>query len=275
MNDSLVDRGGLRTVRLFGLDFVADATVREVAEALANSIEERSATWRCVVTPNVDHLVRYGRHPDEAATARSSFMILPDGMPIVLASRIVRRPLQRRIPGSDLFGELWPLLAARASPVVVVASSDSVAERLVASHPKASCIVPPSLDVDDLAAVDGLVDLIDEAVMQIGARGLVLGLSMPKHHLIANRLKRRWVGRCDEVPIVMLLGASAELALGVTPRAPRWVQAAGIEWLYRLVLEPRRLAKRYLVDDMAFLPMLLREYRTRSVRKRRASIDDT
>ena len=69
---------------------------------------------------------------------------------------------------------------------------------------------------------------------------------------------------------MLLLGASPDFTLGLTRRAPEWMQRYGLEWIYRLGLEPRRLAKRYLVDDVAFLPLVWREWRA----SRRSPSDD-
>ena len=257
--------------RLFGLDFVGDSTIPDVADALVAEALVTADEWRCLVTPNVDHLVRYERIESEAATARHATMLLPDGMPIVWASRLLRRPLAGRLAGSDLMGELWTRLADRDIPAVVVASTREVADGLAALHPRVRTLVPPYFDVADEAAVQSIIDWIDGAVEAIGARFVVVGVSMPKHHLIANRLRQRWAGRYTGSPTVLLLGASPDLFLGLTPRAPRWMQRTGLEWLFRLVREPRRLARRYLVDDLLFVKLVFREWRTtRSARSRPA-----
>jgi N-acetylglucosaminyldiphosphoundecaprenol N-acetyl-beta-D-mannosaminyltransferase len=219
--------------------------------------------WRCVVTPNVDHLVRYRKHPSERATADHAWMVLPDGMPIVWASRLLGRPLTGRLTGADLFAAMWPRVVERQAPAVVVASSDVVADRLGAEH--VGCIVPPMFAVDDEPTVDRLLDEIEQRLDQLEAQFLVVGVSMPKHHLIANRLRDRWQGEDRPRPVVLLLGASPDFALGLTPRAPEWMQRTGLEWVHRLVLDPRRMAKRYLVDDVAFVGLVWREWRnTRS-----------
>jgi N-acetylglucosaminyldiphosphoundecaprenol N-acetyl-beta-D-mannosaminyltransferase len=246
---------------------VADASIDDVADAVLAAASEESSAWRCVVTPNVDHLVRYRKHPIERTTAQHATMVLPDGMPIVWASRVLRRPLRERLTGADLFAALWPRLCADAVPTVVVASSDVVAERMQAAHPAVTCIVPPMFDVTDDAAVTALVEQIDDAVRRTGARVLVIGVSMPKHHLLAHRLRERWAGGDEPRPVVLLLGASPDFALGLTPRAPAWMRRIGLEWLHRLALDPRRMAKRYLVDDVAFVRIVVQEWR----RHRRAT----
>ncbi len=258
---------GFRTQRLFGLDFVAEATIPEIADALVAAADERVDEWRCVVTPNVDHLVRYARIDDEADAARHATLALPDGMPIVWASRLLGRGLRSRLAGSDLMGPLWERLAERSIPAVVVASSEAVSDGLEVRHSRVRSLVPPQFDVADDAAVTSIIDWIDATVEEIDARVVVVGVSMPKHHLVANRLRERWAGRYLGSPIVMLLGASPDLFLGLTPRAPEWMRRSGLEWLHRLYLEPRRLAKRYFVDDVAFVRLVFREWRSSGSRR--------
>jgi N-acetylglucosaminyldiphosphoundecaprenol N-acetyl-beta-D-mannosaminyltransferase len=250
------------TRHLFGLDFVTDTTITQVVDALLDD-GERTSDWRCLVTPNVDHLVRYRRYLSERAVARHATLILPDGMPIVWASRLVGKGLSGRLTGADLFAELWTRVSATETPMVVVASSDVVAERLQRGHDRVRCVVPPMFDLDDEPVIDSLLAQIDERVDELDARLLVIGVSMPKHHLLANRLRERWRGRSAPTPVVLLLGASPDFALGLTPRAPEWMQRTGLEWVHRLALDPRRMAKRYLVDDVAFLRLVWDEWRNR------------
>jgi N-acetylglucosaminyldiphosphoundecaprenol N-acetyl-beta-D-mannosaminyltransferase len=252
----------LRTQRLFGCDFVSEASIDEVAAAVHEGTRDEGAGWRCVVTPNVDHLVRYDRHPDEAAVAADAWINLPDGMPIVWASRLLRRPLRERLAGSDLFAALWPRLAGDGVPTVVIASSDAVAGGLAAEHPAVRTVVPPIFDATDPTEVEAVVDDVLAAVEATDARVVVVGVTMVKHHLLARRLRARWEGR-PSPPIVLLLGASADLYLGFEERAPGWMQRWGLEWLHRLLRDPRRMARRYLVDDPWFAVLLMRELRGR------------
>jgi N-acetylglucosaminyldiphosphoundecaprenol N-acetyl-beta-D-mannosaminyltransferase len=254
----------LETQRLFGCDFVSTATMPEVVAHLLDGVEADGDRWECVVTPNVDHLVRYERDPRERAVAGRATLTLPDGMPIVWASRAFRRPLRRRLPGSDLFESLWPELARREVPTVVAASSAEVASLLAVTHPRLRCVSPPMFSVDDEHAVEAVLAAIDAACAEIDARVLFVGLSMEKHHFLAGRLDERWraggparSGR----PTVLLVGASAELYLGIVPRSPRWMQRVGLEWLHRLRLDPHRMWRRYLVDDVAFLRLLWHEHK--------------
>ena len=240
-----------------------------IVEVLLADESARSTGWRSVVTPNVDHLVRYEHDARAAEVARNAWLTLPDGMPIVWASRLLRQPLARRLAGSDLFAELWPVLAQRTIPTVVVAATDEVADRLRAEHAELRAIVAPQFSVSDDDVVDQLVEAIVDQCADVGARFLFIGVSMPKHHLLASRLAERWVDTAQASPVVLLVGAAADFYLGLAVRAPQWMQRTGLEWVHRLARDPRRMARRYLVDDVRFVGIVWREWRRLPPERRR------
>jgi N-acetylglucosaminyldiphosphoundecaprenol N-acetyl-beta-D-mannosaminyltransferase len=188
-------------------------------------------------------------------------MVLPDGMPIVWASRLLRRPLRRRLTGSDLFSSLWPKLVADGIAAVVLAPNAEVARGLEAEHPGVRCVIPPVFDVDDGATIAAIVDDVTAAADEAGARYVFIALSVAKTHCLATALRWSWDGHPRPAPVVLLIGASPEFHLGLVSRAPAWAQRTGLEWLYRLAREPRRLARRYLVDDVRFAALVWRELR--------------
>lgn len=258
----------MRRVQLFGLDFVSEATIDEVAaQVLAGDLAPGAPLgWRTLVTPNVDHLVRYAQHPSERAVALDAELVLPDGAPIIWASRLLGTRLARRLTGSDFFSSWWPQVCDRGLPVVVVASSDELAARLGEQHPAVQCIVPPMFAATDTAAIATLAAQIHEAVVRSRPVAVVVGLGMSKGHEL-ERAVRETAPPAGTAPWFMLLGASAEFHVGLQRRAPGWVQRRGLEWAYRLASEPRRLAKRYLIDDVAFVPLVWREWRSTRHRK--------
>lgn len=258
----------MQRVQLFGLDFVGHATIDEVA---AHVLEDGAACaapsgWRTLVTPNVDHLVRYAKHPAERAVALDAALVLPDGAPIIWASRLLGARMARRLTGSDFFSSWWPQVCALGQPVVIVASSDELAARLSEQHPAVHCIVPPVFDATDSTAITALAAQVHDAVVRLRPVAVVVGLGMAKCHAL-ERAVRAATPPEGTAPWCMLLGASAEFHVGLQRRAPVWVQRSGLEWAYRLAAEPRRLAKRYLVDDVAFVPLVWREWRRTRRRK--------
>ncbi len=272
---SAVGQERAKTELLFGIDVVSDSTIEDVAGSIVTDPDEASvpvdrrgvAGWRIVVTPNVDQIVRFESNRCERAVAEAADLALPDGMPVVWASRLLGRPLARRLAGSDLFVEVWRRLIDRRLAVVVVAPTADVARRLEREHPLALCFVATVFAEGDEAAADEVVRQIVGSVATSGARLVVISLAAPKAYLIADRLMH---GPSPEPPIdgavwVLLLGASAEFHTGVRRRAPSWMQRAGLEWLHRWAHDPRRLTRRYL-GGYRFVGIVWREWRTRGRR---------
>lgn len=255
----------LRTEHLFGLDFVADATVEEVAAALVGSdggpcpVDGRPG-WSFLVTANVDHLVSYQRDPRSRAIAERCRFVLPDGTPIVWASHLAGRPLRRRLTGADLFPVLVDNLRQRGTRVVGLAPSDDVAAALMGVLPSGRFLTAPRWADDDDPTTAEVARTLHEAVTETDAQWVLLFLSLVKNHRLAEALAASPLPTGNPVGVA-LLGASAEFLVGAHRRAPRLLRRAGLEWLFRLVREPRRLWRRYLIDDLAFFAMTWRQVR--------------
>jgi N-acetylglucosaminyldiphosphoundecaprenol N-acetyl-beta-D-mannosaminyltransferase len=176
-------------------------------------------------------------------------------MPLVWASRLLDAPLPERVAGSDLTPPLLARAAASGVRVLLLGGGPGVAararERLRAEL--------PSLDVDHAAP---WVDDIEAAAaaIDVGDRDLVLvGMGAPKQELLAHALWKR-----SPRTVFLGVGATLDFLAGTQPRAPRWMSRAGLEWLYRLGREPRRLWRRYLVRDPRFVSIVLRQLRRAS-----------
>ena len=208
-----------------------------------------------VVTPNVDILRQVQedggiRHVVEKATLR-----LADGAPLVWASRLQREALPERIPGASF---IWWLSAAAARaglPIFLLGAAPGVAakagERLQADIPGllvAGAHCPPLGFEHSRQAIGAIIDSISAANPRI----VFCGLGCPKQERLMARL-------AEIFPHIWFLasGGSLDFIAGVTTRAPDWMQNSGLEWLHRLTHEPKRLFRRYVVDDMPFALRLL------------------
>ena len=249
------------TRRLFGFDFIDDAGVDATVERILGP-QPDDGRLPLVATPNVDQLVRLeepGLSDLHAFVTRARY-VLPDGQPIVWASRLLRRPLTARLPGSTLVPPIWRRAAAEHLPVVVVASTDEIAERLGAEHPGATFVVPPFYDAEDQGAAAAIADEVAEAVRTTAPRLVFVGVGFPKRERLALDLLDR-LDPTTDAPLVLLIGAAFSMYLDITPRAPEWMQRAGLEWFYRFILEPRRLFRRYFITDAKFARIVARELR--------------
>lgn len=251
----------LPRLHLFGLDFVDADAPTAVAQAVLG-LQPDDGLVPAVLTPNVDILLqlRKPENADIAAGLRHARYVLADGQPVVWTSRLAGRPLRARLTGSALFPLVWAGLIDSARPAVVVAADESVADGLRSEHPSAQVLVAPPKGASP-AERSRFASKVADAVHTTRAEHVLVGLSFGVQERLALEVLEllRRAGRPE--PLVLLLGASFQMHLGLVGRAPQWMQRAGVEWLYRFLREPRRLFHRYFVEGPRFAPMAIREVR--------------
>lgn len=212
-----------------------------------------------VFTPNVDHVVKAERDAELRAAYAAADLALADGMPLVWASRLLGTPLPERVAGSDLVLPLAALAARRGWRVYLVGGAPGdaarAAEVLARAHGVAIAGVDaPALDLSHAGAeaARAAAERVHDARPEL----VLAAFGAPKQEL--------WIHRHRDLlrPAVVLgVGASLAFVAGTIPRAPRWMSRSGLEWLHRLAREPRRLWRRYLVEDAAFAPIVVRSWR--------------
>jgi N-acetylglucosaminyldiphosphoundecaprenol N-acetyl-beta-D-mannosaminyltransferase len=200
-----------------------------------------------VVTPNVDHVVQATRDPGLRSVYRGAALSLADGQPILWMARLLGTPLPEKVSGSDLIEPLMAAAARRGWRVFLFGATPEVsarAERLLRARNPRLRVVGRDTSVWDPADADSSAGVV-EAIRRSGADLVVVALGCPKQEL--------WMARHAELigPAVAIgLGGSLDFVAGAVRRAPAWMSRAGLEWLFRLGQEPRRLAYRYLVRDL-------------------------
>jgi len=239
-------------IRLRGVRFHA-ATQLRCAEHVLRSLESGQGGW--VATVNVDHLRRISRSRDFAGTCASASLVVADGMPLVWASRLQGTPLPERVAGSDLLGRLAEQAAAQGRSIFLLGgdpgTADASAALLRRRFPRiriAGTHCPPMGFERDARQMAALIASLRDAAPDI----VFVALGSPKQEALITRLRGSFP-RCWWLPV----GISFSFLAGGVRRAPRWVQRLGLEWLHRLLQEPRRLARRYLVEDLPFALVLL------------------
>jgi N-acetylglucosaminyldiphosphoundecaprenol N-acetyl-beta-D-mannosaminyltransferase len=254
---------GVRTRHLFGFDFVDDVSVDVTVERLLGP-QASEPGEPVVFTPNVDTVVRLGELEASgvAHRLRSARYILPDGQPIVWASRLLKQPLRSRLAGSDLVPPLWRRILAEGRRPMVIASCDDVAEALRAELPSLALYVPPVFDPSDPSAFSDIVRATADVLDGADPEFVFVGISYPKQQLLAFALIDQLRRQGRRPPVFLLIGGSFDMYVGRTRRAPAWMQRIGAEWFFRFLLEPRRLFRRYFVEDLKFLAIVGRELRT-------------
>ena len=206
------------------------------------------------VVVNVDKLVKASRDAELRQIINDCALINVDGMPVVWASRLLGKPLKARVEGVDLFEALMQRASAKNWRVFLLGAREEVVSGVKSIYEKKY----PGLVVagyrngywkaDEEAAVV-------EQVKAAQADLLFVAISSPK--------KEQFLGQYQaemKIPFAMGVGGTFDVAVGRVKRAPLWMQNNGLEWFYRFLQEPRRMFKRYFVDDMAFFWLLVKEF---------------
>lgn len=238
-------------------------TERQVVDEVVRARLRGEGGW--ILTANVD-IVRALRQPDVRPLADEATLVLADGMPVLWASRLLGRPLPERVAGSSLIWSLTAAAAAHGLSVYLLGGAAGVAARagavLAERHPTlrvAGCYSPP---FGYEATPAGRAEIV-ERVSAAGPDIVFSGFGFPKQERVIRMLRpalpAAWYVGC---------GAAIPFVAGTARRAPRWMQAAGLEWVHRLAREPRRLFRRYLVDDLPFAVALLAGAAGEGVRQR-------
>ena len=214
-----------------------------------------------IVTPNIDICRRTDRDPSTRGLVESASIVVPDGIPLLWAARLAGLPLVQRIAGADLIFSLSEAAAANSWPIYVLGglpgeegnpgAAELAAGRLAARYDglKIAGAYSPPFPFDAKA---GNVDDIRCALVQAQPKIVFVGLGFPKQERLIARI-------CADLPGTWFVacGAAIPIAAGQLNRAHPMIQRLGLEWLHRLVNEPRRLAKRYLVHDLPYAIWLL------------------
>ena len=204
------------------------------------------------VAINAAKLVAMQRDAELREIVAGCDLVSADGQAVVWASRLLGDPLPARVAGIDLMHELLGLSERKGYRVFVLGAKKDVLEQAVANARE----MYPGLQL--AGARDGYFDddEADSVAEQIRAAAPdILFVAMP------SPKKEYWLARYGKligVPFVMGVGGAVDVLAGQTRRAPRWLQRAGLEWLYRLLQEPRRMVGRYLIGNLRFCMLVLR-----------------
>lgn len=242
------------TVVLFGMPF-SNMDVERVCAAVDQRIQERKPGF--MATPNVNLVCSFHRNDEFREAYGKAFLWLPDGQPLMWVARLLGLRLREKLSGSDMVPILTAHAASRGHRVFFFGglpdAAEIAAQRMCQRYPNlivAGCYCPPyGFEKDPVENAKAIAAIRDSQ-----ADMCWVALGSPKQEL--------WLARHLEeinVPACMGVGASLDFLSGKVRRAPRWMQQAGLEWLWRLLQEPRRLWRRYLLDDLIIIPIFLRE----------------
>lgn len=232
---------------------VHQITERQTVEHIMASLAVGRGGW--IITHNLDHLRLLRHDPDFLAASRQSTLRVADGMPLIWASRLAGSPLPERVAGSNLISSVSAGAAEQGRSIFLLGGNPGTAEGAAAvlqgRHPAlkvAGTHCPPmgfEKEPDQMASLrQALTDAKPDVVF--------VALNAPKQEKVIAQLRSAapgawWMG----------VGISFSFLCGQVQRAPVWVQKVGLEWLHRMVQEPRKLVRRYLLQGVPFAAELL------------------
>lgn len=232
--------------------------------AVIDAIAQGRGGW--IVTPNLDHLRRLARDAKLRERYGRADLAVADGMPLVWACRLQKTPLPARVAGSDL---IWSLSGAASTAGYSVfllggdpGTADEAAQRLRSEWP-ALRVAGTACPEPGFEQRPGAIDALTAQLLAARPDLVYVGLGSPKQEALIERVRGTlpsawWMG----------VGISFSFVAGRVQRAPVWVRRFGLEWMHRLVQEPRRLAGRYLVDDLPYGAALMARSALRGLRAR-------
>lgn len=211
-----------------------------------------------VVTPNAMHILSLQKDGNFQDIYRKAFLVVPDGVSLLWAAKFLQTPLKGRVNGTDLFEKLCAIAAEKGLKVFLLGgrpgSAEKAKETLVARYPSLQVVgtyCPPY----GFESQPTELNLINSTITAAAPDILFVGLGAPKQEkwIAANYL---YLG----VPISIGIGVSFELVSNMVKRSPVLMQKTGFEWLFRLLVEPKRLWKRYILGNPIFIWLVIKQY---------------
>lgn len=212
-----------------------------------------------VFTPNVDHLMKLQHDQEFMVAYQQADYRVCDSQVLMYASKFLGKPIKAKISGSDLF----PMFCEHhkdneSTKIFLLGGAEGIAKQaqrrindrigrniIVAAH-------SPSFGFEkNQQECQFIIDLINRSPANV----LVVGVGAPKQEIWISRYR----ALLPKINIFLAVGAAIDFEAGNKPRAPKVMSDLGIEWLYRLLTEPRRLWKRYLIDDLPFITLVLKQ----------------
>ena len=238
---------------------IDNLTMEETLQTIEGFVRSGQPHQHVVV--NVDKLVKASRDPALRRIINDCALVNVDGMPVVWASRLLGRPLKERVAGCDLFEALMRRAGERGWRVFLLGATEDVVRQVAATYRSRY----PGLVLagwrNGYWRGDAEEAQVADQIRAARPDLLFVAISSPK--------KEQFLGRWQagmRVPFAMGVGGTFDVAVGHVRRAPRWMQHAGLEWFYRFLQEPRRMFRRYFIDDMAFIWLFVKELRWKGAR---------
>ncbi|ACK67576.1 glycosyl transferase, WecB/TagA/CpsF family [Rippkaea orientalis PCC 8801] len=231
-------------------------------------LERLNRSGGVVVTPNVDHLMKLRKDSELQEVYRQSDYRVCDSKIVQYASFLLGTPIKEKISGSDLFPAFYQHNKHNPeTKIFLLGAQEGIAQK---AQQQINQKVGREIIVDCYSPSFGFennkeeCERILEKIRNSGATVVAVGLGAPKQEKWINHYKHQ----LPNVRIFLAIGATIDFEAGHKPRSPKWVSEVGLEWLYRLACEPKRLWKRYLIECMPFLWLIAQQKAKNTITRR-------
>lgn len=236
---------------------VNNLTLREAADAIERFIVEKHKAY--VVEVNTDVMIKIEEDPYLRQITNEADLILIDGQPLVWIAKLHKRPIKEKVSGSDLSLELCRRAADKGHTMFILGGKDGIAEqakaRMEGKYPGLQIVgtyAPPfgfEKDEQELSRIREMISALQPDIV-------LSCFGCPK--------QEKWIYEnyhAIDADIFLCAGATVDFLAGNIKRAPAWISRIGLEWFYRFLKEPKRLFKRYFVDDMKIFGLLIKYWK--------------
>lgn len=232
---------------------IDNLSMEETLQTIEGFIRSGQAHQHVVV--NVDKLVKAQKDPELRRIINDCALINADGMPVVWASRLLGKPLKERVAGVDLFDALMGRAAAKGWRVYLLGAKEEIVAKVRELYTQRYPQLVFAGHRNGYWKPEQEQQVVDD-ITAARADLLFVAISSPKKEQFLGAYQAQM-----RIPFAMGVGGTFDVFAGKVKRAPVWMQKSGLEWFYRFLQEPRRMFRRYFIEDMAFVGLLLREWR--------------
>ena len=235
---------------------IDNVTMDEAIETIDILIQSNKCSY--VVPPNLDHIVIMETDEEFSEIYKNADLIVADGKPLIWISKFLKKPIKEKISGSDLFPRMCKMAAEKGYSIFILGAAEGVADKAAINLKKKNpglrivgTYSPPFGFEKDSKELGKIRDIV------VGEKPDILAVSLgsPKGEKFIYKYLKEY-----GIPLGISIGATIDFEAGNVKRAPKWMADHGLEWLFRITQDPKRLIKRYWNDAIGIIP-IIRKYK--------------